>query len=513
MNTPTLAPPKATTRNWFGLAALMIPVLLVSIDNTVLSFALPEISRTLRPTGTQLLWIVDVYPLVLAGLLVAMGSFGDRVGRRKLLLIGATGFAAVSLYAAFSTTPEHLIAARALQGLFGATLMPSTLALLRNLFLDDLQRRLAIAIWASGFSAGAALGPIMGGWLLEHYWWGSVFLINVPVLLILLAAAPFLIPESKDPNPGRLDLLSVLGSISAMFAVVYGIKSIASEKPLLGAACMVVGAGIGWWFVRRQLRLESPMLDMALFRNRLFSASVLANLMAVVAMTGMLFFLSQYLQLVLGLNPMRAGMMLLPGLIGTILAGLTAVRLAEHFPLRVLIPAGLALSATGFVVATQLGANTSVALLITAFTLVGLGVGLAETLTNDAILASVPPNKAGAASGISETAYELGALLGTAVLGSILTAVYRTQLVIPGGVSDTDAAVARETLGGAVEVANNLPAPVGEQLLEHAKEAFALGADATSLVGAIIAASAAIFMAVVLRKRPVVAPVVEQQTR
>lgn len=499
MTTASTIPAKATTRQWAALAALMIPVLLVSIDNTVLSFALPEISRSLHPTGTQLLWIVDAYPLILAGLLVAMGSLGDRVGRRKLLLIGAIGFGAVSLYAAFSTTPEHLITARALQGLFGATLMPSTLALLRNIFLDDVQRRLAIAIWASGFSAGAALGPIVGGWLLEHYWWGSVFLINAPVLAVLLIAAPLLIPESRDPKPGALDITSMVASVATMFTIVYGIKAAATGDALVAITAILTGSAIGWWFVRRQNRLTSPMLDMALFRNRLFSASVLTNLMAVVAMTGMLFYVAQYVQLVLGYSPFQSGLILLPGLVATVIAGLVAVRLSLHFPLRVLIPTGLALSASGFAVATQLGANTSVWLLIAAFALVGLGLGLAETLTNDAILGSVPPHKAGAASGISETAYELGALLGTAILGSILTAVYRTQFVIPPGVSDTDADAARQTLGGAVDTAATLPDPLGTELLTHAKEAFALGADTTSFVGLLITATAATMMAIVLR--------------
>lgn len=493
--------PLATLKDWLGLVVLMLVVLVVSIDNTVLSFALPELSQALRPSGTALLWIVDIYSLVLAGLLVTMGTLGDRIGRRKLLLIGSIGFGLVSIYAAFSTTSGELIAARALLGLFGATLMPSTLALLRNLFLNDKQRRLAIAIWASGFSAGAALGPIVGGWLLEHFWWGSVFLLAVPVIVLMLIAGPFLLPDSKDPNPGKFDILSVATSITAMSTLVFGIKTLAGGQVPVGLAFMLAGLLIGGWFVRRQLRISNPMLDMRLFKNPVFSASIAANLMSVLAMSGMVYYIAQYLQMVLGFSPLTAGFFLLPGLAATIISGLFAVKLAERFALGNLIPIGLALSATGFLVATQLGASSSVWLLVSAFFLVGMGVGLAETLTNDAILASVPPNKAGAASGISETAYELGALLGTAILGSILTATYRNAIEIPKGVSATDGAVARETLGGAVDVAQGLPAELGTQLLDAAKVAFSHGADRTSLIGAVIVTAAVIMTAAVLRKK------------
>ncbi|WP_313279813.1 MFS transporter [Timonella senegalensis] len=499
--TPTDEGPKASVRNWLGLAVLMLVVLVVSIDNTVLSFALPEISRELHPSGTALLWIIDIYSLVLAGLLVTMGTLGDRIGRRKLLLIGAIGFGAVSVYAAFSTSAEHLIAARALLGLFGATLMPSTLALLRNLFLNDTERRLAIAIWAAGFSAGAALGPIVGGWMLEHYWWGSVFLINVPVIAVLLATGLFLLPESRDPNPGRLDWTSVFLSIAAMFTLVYGIKTLAAggQAPA-GVAFFVGGLVLGYLFVRRQLRAENPMLDMHLFTNRVFSASIAANLMSVLAMAGMVYYLSQYLQLVLGYSPLNAGFYLLPGLFATIASGLFAVRLANRFPLRVLIPVGLGLSMLGFATAAQLGAHSSVWLLVGAFFMVGLGVGLAETLTNDAILASVPPHKAGAASGISETAYEVGALLGTAILGSVLTAAYRNGLTVPEGVSGADSAAAHETLGGALDVAAGIGGSVGDQLTEAAKVAFSHGADLTSMAGAVILLGAVLITAISLRK-------------
>ncbi|MFC0581153.1 MFS transporter [Micrococcoides hystricis] len=493
---------RASAKTWLGFAALMLTVLLISIDNTVLSFALPDISKALNPSGTQLLWIVDIYPLILAGLLITMGTVGDRVGRKKLLLIGAIGFGAVSVFAAFAASAEQLIVARALLGLFGATLMPSTLALLRNMFQDPIQRRLAVAIWAAGFSAGAALGPIVGGWLLEHFWWGSIFLINVPVIALFLVLAPLLLPESKDPSPGKLDLISAAISIGAMFLIVFGIKSVAAgDNLLIAIGLFAAGVILSWNFVRRQLRIPNPMLDVRLFVNRVFSVSVVANLLSLMALTGMLYYISQYLQLVLGYSPMGASMYLIPGLVATILAGLIAVKLANRFPLRALIPLGLLMSAGGFVVGAQLQAGSSVWLLVVAFVLVGMGVGLAETLTNDAILSSVPPHKAGAASGISETAYEVGALLGTAVLGSILTAVYRYTLHVPVGINKELGLQAQETLGAAIQISERIPAIVGEELASNAREAFTLGADAASIVGAIAVTIAGILVFMVLRRQ------------
>lgn len=492
--------PRAGRRAWFGLAALMLPVLLVSIDNTVLSFAIPQLSQALSPSASQLLWIVDIYPLILAGLLVTMGTLGDRVGRRRLLLVGATGFGIVSVYAAFAGDATHLIAARALLGLFGATLMPSTLALLRNLFLDDNQRRLAIAIWASAFSAGSALGPIVGGWLLEHFWWGSIFLINVPVLVVLLVVAPFVLPESRNPGSARLDPLSVVLSVVSMLPFVFGIKKLASDgvSPL-GVASLLLGVALGVLFVRRQTRSSSPLLEVGLFKNRVFSASVLANFMAVFSISGLIFFVSQYLQLVLELSPMEAGLYLLPGAAATVAMGLAAVALARIAPIWLLIPVGLLLATLGYLLGTTLTGSSSVGVIVVIFVLVGGGAGLAETLTNDAILASVPPERAGAASGISETAYELGASLGVAILGSVLAAVYRTRLELPAGLDPAVADQARETLGGAVSAADGLPAGQADALLEAAKAAFAHGVDLTSAIGAVLAFLTAVVIGVALR--------------
>ncbi|OUZ12497.1 MFS transporter [Aeromicrobium sp. PE09-221] len=488
----TSAPVRAGRREWLALAVLMIPVLLVSVDNTVLSFALPEISTDLRPTGNQLLWIVDIYALMLAGLLIAMGSIGDRLGRRRLLLVGASGFGVVSLFAAWAESPEALILARALLGFFGATLMPSTLSIIRNVFHHARDRRVAIATWAAMFSGGAALGPIVGGWLLEHFWWGSVFLINVPLIIVFLPLALFLLPESRDPDPGPLDFasigLSMLAMVPAVFAIKHGAKA-GLDSVTLASIGLAIGAG--WLFVRRQQRRDNPMLDVALFKNRVFTGAIVANMLSLMGLAGFLFFGSQLLQLVIGLSPMRAAMVLLPGLIVTVVFGFVAVRLVERFPVRVLVSGSFVASSLGYAIAAFTGHPTVMSVLI-AFAIMGIGIGIAETLTNDLILASVPPQKAGAASAISETAYEVGAVLGTAVLGSILTATYRSQLTIPAQLTYGEKQHAFETLGSTMQYAAKYPNGLGEQLAESAKNAFDLGVQLTSGTAIFVALAAAL---------------------
>ena len=495
--------PRVGARGWAALVVLMLPVLLVSVDNTVLSFALPEISIALAPSGTEQLWIIDVYPLVLAGLLVTMGTLGDRFGRRRMLLIGATGFAIVSALAAFAPTAGLLIAARALLGFFGAMLMPSTLSLLRSIFQNRDQRRLAIAVWASAFSAGAALGPIVGGFLLEHFAWGSVFLIAVPVLIPLLIAAPLLVPESRDPHPGRIDPVSILLSMAAMIPVVYAIKSFAVDGPSLTAGgWALLGVIMGYLFVRRQLRADIPMLDMALFRRGTFSGAILVNLLSVVALVGFLYFVSQHLQLVLGLSPMVAGLALVPGMVAMIVAGLSVVPISRRVRPHVLVPAGLAFSVAGYLLVALSTEDHGVAPLIIAFVVLGIGIGAAETISNELILSSAPAAKAGAASAVSETAYELGAVLGTAVLGGLITAFYRGALVVPDGIPADAAHAASETLAGAYTAAGALPGELGDALWAAASAAFGSGVLVTSLIGAGLVVVAGVIAAVTLRKAP-----------
>jgi DHA2 family multidrug resistance protein-like MFS transporter len=506
MTAPALLPGPDThsvrvgRRGWVALAVLMLPVLLVSVDNTVLNFALPAISESLTPSGTALLWMIDIYPLVLAGLLVSMGSLGDRIGRKKLLLVGSAGFGLVSIVAAFAPSIELLIAARAALGFFGAMLMPSTLSLIRSIFSDRSQRRLAIAIWASGFAAGSALGPIIGGVLLEHLWWGSVFLLAVPVLLPLFLLAPFLVPESRDPNPGRLDLASIALSLATMLPIVYGIKHLATEGvDIVGFAAIALGLLAGALFVRRQGRLKTPMLDMALFRQPAFSGAVVINLLSVIAFVGGLFFVSQHLQLVLGLSPLSAGLALLPGLITMILAGLLVVPVAARVRPAIIVPVGLAISAIGYAAIGFTGGGVDAAGIAICFVLLGLGIGAAETVSNELILANAPVEKAGAASAVSETAYELGAVLGTATLGTILMASYRNAVALPGGLTAEQRSAAGETLGGAVHVAGELPADAAGQLLESARHAFDSGVGLTAWLGCGLIVAAAVVALVSLR--------------
>ena len=497
----TLLQRKAGVREWAALVVLMLPVLLVSIDNTVLSFALPYIARDLQPSGTAQLWMVDAYPLVLAGLLVAMGNLGDRYGRRRMLMIGTVGFGVVSAFAAFVPNAELLILARVLLGFFGAMLMPSTLSLLRSTFTDRRQRRLAIAIWAAGFSAGSAVGPVVGGVLLEHFWWGSVFLLAVPVLLPLLVLAPLLITESKDPNPGPFDAVSILLSMATLVPIVFAIKTVATDGlGIVPIVLVIVGLIAGVAFVRRMLSRENPMFDVRLFRVRAFSGAVIVNLVSVFSLVGFLFFLTQHLQLVSGLAPMDAAIALVPGTVVIVIAGLAAVPLVRIVRPGYVMAAGLTLSLIAYTSIAIIGSGATVTSLVIAFCVLGAGIGAAETLSNDLIIASVPADKAGAASGVSETAYELGAVLGTAVLGSILTAFYRSSIVIPDGLSPADAASARETLGAAVEISTTLPGSTGDALLASARHAFDSGVAVTAWTAAALMAVAIVVTLVTLRK-------------
>lgn len=502
------ASPRTTTisktRRWLALTALMFPVLLIAVDNTVLSFAVPAISLALQPTSTEMLWIVDVYSLVLAGLLVPMGSIGDRIGRRRVLLIGATGFALVSATAAFASTPGQLIAARALIGVFGSMIMPATLSLIRNIFTDARERRLAVAVWAAVFSGGAALGPLVGGALLAHYAWGSVFLVAVPMLVPALLLAPVLVPDSRDPAPSPVDPAGIALVVGAAVALVWGIKELAHDAGPVAAGAILAGLGLGTAFVRRQLgrarRGVPPMLDVQLFARPAFSAGLAANLLSIFSLVGFMYFLAQHLQLVAGKEPLEAGLLMLPGTALSIVAGLAAVRLAARFSAGSVIVAGLLLNAAGYAVVLAFGRDGSLAAILTGFAVTGAGVGLAETLSNDLILGAVPPAKAGAASAISETAYELGAVLGTAVLGSVLGAAFRAGVQVPAELTAAEAARARETLAGAVEAARSLPADAASALLDSAHRAFDSGVAYTSAIGSALMVAAAVMVLRALRR-------------
>ncbi|MBB5935683.1 MFS transporter [Streptomyces zagrosensis] len=484
---------------WLALAVLVLAVLLVAVDATVLGLATPFLSEDLRPSGTQLLWIGDVYSFVIAGLLVSMGSLGDRIGRKKLLLIGSVAFGAVSVLNAYATSPEMMIVARALLGVAGATLMPATLALIRNLFHDPKERSFAVGIWGAMASAGAAVGPVVGGFLLEHFWWGSVFLINLPVMAVLVLVGIRLLPESRDPSPGPWDLLSVVLSLVGMIGIVYTIKEAATHGMSWDvAAAGVAGAAALAYFVRRQLTLPSPLLDMRLFHHRGFSGAVLADLLTILGLSGLVFFLSQYLQLVQGREPLEAGLAELPAAVGAVSAGLMAGLVARRFSVRIVVSGGLAAVGLALAALSWLESNTGYPLLGAVLLVVGVGAGFSFTVTADVILSSVPKEQAGAASAVSETAYELGAALGIALLGSIVTGIYR-GFTPPSGTPQQAVSDAHESLGGAVEAADELPPEQGGALLTAAQEAFVDGLRIAASVGAVVLLATAVVAWFLLR--------------
>jgi DHA2 family multidrug resistance protein-like MFS transporter len=504
MATVTAAdPPRAGRREWIGLAVIALPCLLYSMDLTVLYLAVPSLSEDLQPSSTELLWITDIYGFFLAGFLITMGTLGDRIGRRRLLLIGAAAFGVGSVLAAFSTSVEMLIVTRALLGVAAATLAPSTLSLIRNMFLDPTQRTFAIGVWATSFSVGAALGPLLGGVLLKFFWWGSVFLLAVPVMLLLLAIGPRLLPEFRDPDAGRLDLVSAGLSIVTVLAVIYGLKKIAADG--LGATqvfSILLGFAIGILFVRRQQRLADPLIDLRLFRSRTFSASLAANALSIAIAFGIFLFIAQYLQLVLGYSPLEAGLWTVPSAGGFIAGSLLAPALVRVVRPAVAVAGGLVLTAVGLALLAQVEAGSSVALVVVASIVIALGVAPPVTLGTDLVVGCVAPERAGVASGISETSAELGGALGIAVLGSLGVAVYRNELAdsVPAGVSQEESEAAQDTLAGAVDAVETLPETLGTQLLDAAQNAFTQGLQVAAVASAAVALATAAVVGVLLRR-------------
>lgn len=497
---------RAGRREWVALAVLALPTLLVSMDLTVMYLAVPHISADLHPSSSQLLWIADIYGFLIAGSLITMGTLGDRVGRRRLLMIGAVAFAVVSVLTALSTSAAMLIASRALLGVAGATLMPSTLALIRNLFADARQRTVAIGVWVSTFSAGAAIGPVFGGVLLDHFWWGSVFLLGVPVMGVLVVLGPLLLPEFRDPNAGRLDLTSVALSLAGVLAVIYGLKQIAENGVgWVPALSMALGLGAGATFVLRQGRLADPLIDLRLFRTTAFSAALTTETLALFAYSGTYLFLTQYLQLVYGLTPLQAGLWLLPATAGTVLGSTLTPLLVRRVRPAMILGTSLIVAALGFGVLTQVDVASGLGIVIMASVVFDVGIVPSVTLGTDIVVGAAPPERAGAASAISETATELGLALGVAVIGSIGTAAYRGAVTdalpndVPGATADT----VRDSLGAAHAVAEQLPAPLGQEVLDTSRDAFIQGLHAVAVTSAVVATAVAILaVALLWRLRP-----------
>ncbi|UNK17046.1 MFS transporter [Paenibacillus sp. N3/727] len=492
-------PAKAGAREWLGLALLALPTVLLGLDLTLMHLALPALAADLQPTSTQALWIMDAYGFMIAGFLITMGTLGDRIGRRKLLMIGAAAFAAASVIAAFSTSAVMLIATRAALGVAGATLMPSTLALISTLFADPGERAVGFGIWATMFGIGYALGPVVGGVLLEHFWWGAAFLIAVPTVGLLLLLAPFLLPEYRAPNRGRLDLLSVALSLAVMLPVIYGIKQIAKYGFALDAiGAIVVALIFGILFVQRQRRLADPLLDMTLFANRTFSVALIVLLFGLVAVGGTMLLVAQYLQLVAGYSPSVAGLWMGLAALAMIAGGVAAPLIARYVRPGFVVAGSLGLSVVGYLMLTQLGNDASgVAIVVAGLALAYLGNGTIAALGTDLVVGSAPPEKAGSASAMTETVQDLGVSLGIAVLGSLATAVYRQTLLdrIPDDLTDEARKAVSDSLWGASSVATELP----DGLIEEAQAAFTAGFNGAAIFSAVSVAILAIITIVALR--------------
>jgi DHA2 family multidrug resistance protein-like MFS transporter len=496
---------RATWREWAGLAVLALPTLLVSLDIFVMLLALPHLSTQLGASSSQQLWIMDVYGFMVAGLMITMGTIGDRIGRRKMLLAGAVLFGVASVIAAQATSPEMLIAARAVLGIAGAAVSPSILSLITNLFSDPKQRATAIGIWAGCFVVGAIIGPVVGGAMLAHFWWGSVFLLGVPAMVLLLVLGPVLLPEYRDPSAGRLDLASVALSLAAILPFVYGLKELARHgwQPLPVIA-IAVGAVFAIRFARRQNALPDPLLDLRLFTHRQFSIS-LAGLLSCSMLSGAtMVFVAQHFQLVDGLSPLRAGLALLPGMVTSIASVQAAPLLARRIRPAYLIGAGLVVTAIGMVVIARSGAADGPRTLIIGFALSCLGSGPLVSLGTNLVMSSVPPEKAGSASGVVQTNSEFGYALGIAVMGSLGTLVYRTTIAgnLPSDVPATAAGAARESLTGAVTVAGGLPDQLGAAVLAAARDAFSSGLHTVAAITGVVVAGMAVLIVTQLRDIP-----------
>ncbi|HEV7750994.1 MAG TPA: MFS transporter [Baekduia sp.] len=497
---PGAAVPRAGRREWIGVAALALPCMLVVMDLSVLFLAVPSLTSDLHPSGTELLWITDVYGFLIAGALIAMGALGDRIGRRKVLLWGSAAFGAASILASLSTSPEMLIAARGIQGLAGATLIPSTMALLFAMFPHEDDRMKALGLISAGFTGGAALGPILGGLLLDVSTWHAVFLINVPAMAAVLFFVPRYVPEFANPSAPRVDLRSAGLLLIAVLSATYGIKRFArGTGGTVDAVLIAFGIAVGAGFLLRQRRIANPLVDLSLFRIRVFSASLAGMVVATFVMFGTFFFVSQYFQLVLGLDPLPAALWGLPGIAAMTLGTMVVVpKLAQRYRPGPLMASGAALMAVGLAALSTLGTGTPPVVAALVLAIFQIGVAPLVTLGNNLVIGSAPPQAAGKASGTSQTLNELGGAMGIAVLGSLGTALYRGQIddTPTAGVASTDVHAVHDTLASAASVAGHIP----PSLVAAAQTAFTHGMSVVALVTAGLMLGVAVLLAVTLRQ-------------
>ncbi|MEV0742348.1 MFS transporter [Streptomyces sp. NPDC050549] len=477
----------AGANRWVVLVVLCVSLLLVALDATVLHVAVPAVTEDLKPGAIELLWIVDVYPLVCASLLILFGTLGDRVGRRRILLLGYGLFGIASGLAACAHDAQVLILARALLGVGGAMIMPATLSILRQVFPDRRERAVAIGVWSAVAAVGAAVGPLLGGFLLEHFWWGSVFLVNIPLMLISLPIGRLLLPESRGDRNGPWDVVGALMAAGGLFGVVLGVKRLGGGEPVHSAwtvAPLLVGAVLMVLFVRRQRRRTHPLVDLSMFRRPAFSTSVGCIVLAMLALVGLELIAAQYLQLVLGLSPLQTGLRLLPLTFAAMAAGLFGARMLRRFGPRRMVCFGFCLTAFSVLTLTAMGGRDNTGLLLFGFLLLGFGLEMTLFGAYESMLSEAPQAQAGGAAAIGETSYQLGAGIGIALLGSVMNAAYAPGLRSVPGVPTSASASAGHSLGEAYDVASRLGGVRGAALRDAARHAFVHGLHVTLLVSA-----------------------------
>jgi len=487
-----------TSRRWLALGVLCLSLLLVVIDNTIVNVALPTLNRDLGAGTTDLQWIVDAYTLVFSALLLTMGHLGDRFGRRRALQVGLVLFAVTSLLAALSSTSGQLIGARALMGIGAALIFPATLAILVNVFTDAKERAAAIGIWTAMVGVAVAVGPVAGGFLLEHFAWGAIFMVNIPVVVIALLLGAVLLPESRDPNSGSLDYLGLALSTGGVGLIVWAIIE-APQRGWLSAgivAALVVGAALLTVFVFVERRLLHPMLDVRLFKNARFTAASLSVTTAFFALFGFIFLITQFLQLVQGYTPLQAGIRTLPFAVATGVTSPLAIVLMQRFGSKAIVTLGLLVMAAGFVMAATVSVDTPyLGIVVLSMVTIAAGLGLATSPATESIMGALPPEQAGAGAAVNDTTRELGGTLGVAVVGSVFLSVYGSQVgdaYRSLGLPQRFESVVAESMGGGLRVAERLPSGQGAQLAEVVRSAFIDGLSRGSLVAAAVVAVGAV---------------------
>jgi EmrB/QacA subfamily drug resistance transporter len=488
---------KEYERRWWTLGVLCVSLVMIVVANASLNVALPTLVEDLHASASSLQWIVDAYSLVFAGLLLTAGSLGDRYGRRLALNGGLIIFGVASGLAAFAGSSAQLIAARAVMGIGAAFVMPATLSVLAHVFPPE-ERKQAIAIWAGFAGVGAALGGVTSGWLLEHFWWGSIFLTNVVVVGVALIAGAFLIPKAKDDHEPALDLVGALLSIAGLGALVYAIIEAptrgwmsGSTFAAFGIAVVILGAFSAW-----ELHTAEPMLDLRFFRNPQFAAAAASITFVFFVMFGMIFTMTQYLQLVLGYGPLEAGVRMLPWAVVYMISARRSAGFVERFGQRRVVSVGLVVVAAGLGILALNGLHSNYPLLALSLIVSAGGMGMVTAPSTGAIIVSLPLNKAGVGSAVNDTTRELGGALGVAVLGSLVASLYRADL-------PASAVAAKTSLGAGLESAARLPGPAGDALAHAARSAYVHAFDITMFVAVGVALLAAAFISRLLRPRGV----------